>query len=69
MIVHIVPSNVVYVIFSPKNTALSPKAEQGTKKIKELTSLVPNFSIPIKYTEVATTVLKIVITNIFNQKI
>ena len=69
IIVHIVPKIVVKSIFFFKNIALKIKAEEGTKNIKELTSFVPNFVIPIKYIDVAKVVLKILTTNIFNQKI
>jgi len=34
--------------FSFKKIALSPMAENGTKKTNELTSAAPNFSIPKK---------------------
>ena len=59
----------LYVISSSKKIALKIKADEGTKNIKLLTSFVPSFAIPTKYTDVANVVLKILITNIFNQKI
>lgn len=69
MIVSIVPKIIQKSIFSSKKMALSPIAEKGTRKIKPLTSLAPNVSIPIKYIVVAKVVARIEILKIFNQNI
>lgn len=62
-----VPAIVLNVIFSPKKIALNIKALDGTRNIKELTSLVPNLFIPIKYIDVAKVVDNMDIMNMFNQ--
>ena len=46
--VRIVPIITCKPICSPKNIALKPMAKNGTKKMKELTSFVPSFSMPMK---------------------